>query len=273
MNDFADLHLHTYYSDGFLSPSEVIEKIALKRIKVASITDHDSIDGIEEAKLKANQYNIEIINGIELSAEIECKEIHLLGYFFNCENNNLKKHIENLRIHRLERAYKIIEKLNYLGINITLDQVLERTKHKSIGRPHIANTMVSLGIVKSYNEAFDKYLKESGPAYVKKNYISAIEAIKIINNAGGVVVLAHPINISNRILSNLINLGLDGIETVHPSINSVLSNNLKSIANNFFLVETGGSDFHGGPKNDDDNIGTYSIPIKLVDAIRRLVYK
>ncbi len=272
MNLIADLHLHTYFSDGYLSPADVIEKIALKGIKVASITDHDSIDGIAEAKLKAKQYNIEIINGIELSAEIDQKEVHLLGYFFNCENKNLKNYIDYFKENRLERANKIIAKLNYLGIDITIEQVLKGAKHTAIGRPHIAKTMVALGIVSNYNEAFEKYLKENGPAYIKKNHISVKEALKIIWEAGGIVVLAHPINISDKCLFSMINLGIDGLETVHPSISKELSINLRGIVNNYFLLETGGSDFHGGDKNDDDNIGAYSIPVRLVDTMRRILY-
>ncbi|HPN38727.1 MAG TPA: PHP domain-containing protein, partial [Melioribacteraceae bacterium] len=188
MLPIADLHLHSYYSDGFLSPTELIDKVAGAGISVASLTDHASIDGINEAKERAKHCGIELINGIEISTDVEDKEVHLLGYFIDVEDENLNKYIKFFKAERLNRAKRIIEKLNFLGVNITIDDVVERAKFSSIGRPHIANTLVSLGVVKNYFEAFDKYLRDNGPAYVKKNHLSASSAIKLISDAGGLVI-------------------------------------------------------------------------------------
>ncbi len=273
MLSVADLHLHSYFSDGFLSPSDLIDKVAAAGIKIASLTDHDSVDGVAEAKERAKFHGIEIINGIEISTDVEDKEVHLLGYFINTEDESLIKYIKFFKAERMNRAMKIIEKLNFLGVNISIDDVVKRAKYSSIGRPHIANTLVALGAVKNYYEAFDKYLRDNGPAYVKKNHLSAASAIKLISDAGGLVILAHPINIGDSILTSLIKSGIDGIETIHPSHMHNHTNFYRGIVNSYFLFETGGSDYHGGYKNDDSNLGKYVIPSKLVDTMRRLVYK
>ncbi len=269
----ADLHMHSYYSDGFLSPTELIDKVADKGIKIASLTDHDSVDGVLEARERAKYHSIELINGIEISTDVEDKEVHLLGYFIDIEDENLVKYIKFFKAERMNRAKKIIEKLNFLGVNITIDDVVERAKYSSIGRPHIANTLVALGVVKNYYEAFDKYLRDNGPAYVKKNHLSAVSAIKLISDAGGLVILAHPVNICDSIVTSLIKSGIDGIETIHPSHSHNHTHFYRGIVNSYFLFETGGSDYHGGYKNDDENLGKYVIPGKLVDTMRRLVYK
>lgn len=269
----ADLHLHSYYSDGYLSPSDLIDKVAGLGIKIVSLTDHDSIDGILEAKERAKIYGIELISGIEISTDVEDKEVHLLGYFFDIFDANLNNYIKFFKAERMNRAKRIIEKLNYLGVNISIEQVLETAKYSSIGRPHIANTLVSLGAAKNYFDAFDKYLRDNGPAYVKKNHLSAASAIKLISDAGGLVILAHPCNISDSILTSLIKSGIDGIETIHPSHTNNHTNFFRGIVNSYFLFETGGSDYHGGYKNDDENLGKFVIPAKLVDTMRRLVNK
>ncbi|MFH0736262.1 MAG: PHP domain-containing protein [bacterium] len=269
----ADLHTHTFYSDGALSPVELIDKAKQNGITVLSITDHDSINGITEAVNYAKSVGIEIIPGVEISTDVEDKEIHLLGYFIDIENVNLKNYLSFFRIERLNRAKRIIEKLNYLGVKITLDDVVKKAQLSSIGRPHIANALVDLGVVSNFYEAFEKYLRDNGPAYEKKNHLSAFSAIKLISDAGGLTVLAHPGFVNESILTSLIKSGIDGIEVIHPSHNESQVKFYRGIVNSFFMLQTGGSDFHGGHKNDEQNMGKFYISPKLVDTMRKLVYK
>ncbi len=269
----ADLHTHTIYSDGALSPAELIDKALLNGINILSITDHDSVNGVIEAVKYGKSVGIEIIPGVEISTDVEDKEVHLLGYFIDVENVNLKNYLTFFRIERLNRAKRIIEKLNYLGVNISIDDVVKRAKHSSIGRPHIANALVDLGFVNNFYEAFEKYLRDNGPAYEKKNHLSAYSAIKLIGDAGGLTILAHPGFVSESILISLIKSGIDGIEVIHPSHNENQIKFYRGIVNSYFMLQTGGSDFHGGTKNDEQNLGKFYINPKLVDTMRKLVYK
>ena len=269
----ADLHTHTIYSDGSLSPVELIDKALLNGIKILSITDHDSINGVVEAVSYGKSVGVEIIPGVEISTDVEDKEVHLLGYFIDIENVNLINYLTFFRMERLNRAKRIIEKLNYLGINISIDDVVKRAKYSSIGRPHIANALVELGVVNNFYEAFEKYLRDNGPAYEKKNHLSAYSAIKLIGDAGGLTVLAHPGFVSESILTSLIKSGIDGIEVIHPSHNDSQIKFYRGIVNSFFMLQTGGSDFHGGAKNDEQNLGKFYISPKLIDTMRKLVYK
>lgn len=269
----ADLHSHTYYSDGVLSPAALVKKAKDNGIDILSITDHDSVNGVVEAIDFGKKVGVEVIPGVEISTDVEDKEIHLLGYFIDIYNGNLKNYLDFFKSERLFRAKRIIEKLNYLGIKISIDDVIKKAQNSSIGRPHIANALIELGYVKSFYEAFDKYLRDNGPAYEKKNHLSAVSAIKLIGDAGGLTILAHPGNLNDSILTSLIKSGIDGIEIVHPSHSENQMRFYKGVVNSYFLLQTGGSDYHGGIKNDEDNLGKYFISPKLVDTMRKLIFK
>lgn len=273
MQPKADLHTHTYYSDGVLSPTELINKAIENEIEILSITDHDSVNGVAEAIQYGKRVGVEVIPGVEISTDVEDKEIHLLGYFIDINNNNLTNYLEFFKVERLNRAKRIIEKLNYLGVSISINDVIKKTQNSSIGRPHIANALIELGYVKNFYEAFDKYLRDNGPAYEKKNHLSAVSAIKLIGDAGGVTILAHPGNLNESILTSLIKSGIDGIEIVHPSHSDSQMRFYKGVVNSYFLLQTGGSDYHGGIKNDEDNFGKCFVSPKLVDTMRKLIFK
>lgn len=273
MSQKIDLHIHTIHSDGAFSPAEIIDKAYQAGLEIISITDHDSINGIKEATIYGKEKGIEVIPGLELSTDIEDKEVHLLAYFIDYENEELLKYLKFFREERLYRAKRIIQKLRNLGLPITLDDVIERAKNSAIGRPHIAYTMLDLGIINNYMEAFEKYIGDSGPAYERKIHISPQSALKLISDAGGLSFIAHPGYMKESILLNIIKAGVDGIEIIHPSHNESQINFYKGIVNQYCLLETGGSDFHGGKKNDDQNLGKYIISPNSLEAMRKMLLR
>jgi len=269
----VDLHSHTTYSDGFHSPKELVHKAKDAEISILSITDHDSINAIEEATSIAEKLGIEIIPGVEISSDLRGAEVHILGYFIDIKNKDLAHYLSFFREERVLRAARIVEKLNYLGFEITLDDVLKKAKNSAVGRPHIAQAMVEKEIVKSYFEAFNKYIKNDGPAYEPKVHLSPQSAFKIISDAGGLSFIAHPAHMPENIIKELIDAGADGIEVIHPSHSRELIRFYRGIVNQYFLLESGGSDFHGGKREDDDKFGKYFTTPVVVDAMRTRLIK
>ena len=249
--------MHTTYSDGHYSPFELIKKVRDLNIDIISITDHDSVNGLEEAIGIGKDLGVEVIPGLEISTDVEDKEVHLLGYFIDINNAELKKYLSFFRDERYQRALRMVKKLNALDLDISIDDVLEVTSGSAIGRPHVAIAMMRKGIVQDYYEAFQKYLRDGAPAYERKIHISPQSALKIIGDAGGLSFIAHPGHLKESILMTLINSGIDGIEVTHPSHNSYQKKFYRGIVNQYCLLESGGSDFHGGEKGDNDNLGKY----------------
>lgn len=269
----VDLHTHTNLSDGNYSPCELIELAFKNGINVLSITDHDSINAYEIAIECANDLKIELIPGVEISTDLEDKEIHLLGLFINIKSDELKKYLNFFREERYHRAKRIINKLNKLGLSISIDDVLQLANNSAIGRPHIANTLIEKGYVKNYQEAFDKYLGDHSAAYERKIHVSVQSALKLISEAGGLSFVAHPGYMKENLLLKLIEYGIDGIEVVHPSHNENQIQFYRGIVNQYCLLETGGSDFHGGKKMDFENLGKYYINGNQLMALKKMTQK
>lgn len=270
MKQRVDLHTHTNFSDGAFSPKELITLAHKNNLDVISITDHDTISAIPEAITHGEELGVEVIPGVELSSDIADREVHILGYFIDIENEELLRYLKFFRDERLKRAERIVKKLNYLGLSITLDDVLEEAKNSEIiGRPHIANAMLRLKLVDNFLEAFNKYLGNYAPAYEKKVHISPASAFKIISDAGGLAFIAHPGNMPENLIKELIDAGVDGIEIIHPSHTTFQTNYYKNITNQYFLLASGGSDFHGGKRNDLINFGKYAINYSLVENMRK----
>jgi predicted metal-dependent phosphoesterase TrpH len=266
----ADLHLHSNYSDGVLSPHTLVRRSREVGLQTISITDHDNIAAIPEAMEAAEELGIEIIPGVELNAHVDGREIHLLGYFFDVENPSLHEFLSLMRQERLLRAERIVEKLAALNISISMEKVIEQAGKGSVGRPHIANVLIDEGYADSYQEVFSKYIGYRGPAYIEKFQCSPEEVISIIAQAGGLAFLAHPgTSVPDQVLLRLIKAGLDGIETVHPGHTPELTQHYRRIANEYFLMESGGSDFHGGRRNDEAFFGQYTIPASFLEIMRR----
>jgi predicted metal-dependent phosphoesterase TrpH len=267
----ADLHTHTTYSDGILKPAELLSLAKEKGISVISIVDHDTLDGNIEAESISSEYGIEVIMGCEFSCFENGKEYHLLGYAFDPDNKNLKTHLNNYRNVRLSRAKHIHSKLCTLGLNLTFDEILEAADKAPVARPHIASVMVKKGYVADLKEAFMKYIGEGAPAYQPKAVFPVEMAIKMINSANGVAVLAHPRNyIEQPKLYQLIQQGLDGIEVNHPSHSEEQKKFYHYVASQYWLLETGGSDYHGSREFDAGNIGNFYVSYSVVESIKYL---
>jgi predicted metal-dependent phosphoesterase TrpH len=274
LRDKADLHLHSVYSDGLFTPQEIVKLANSKGISIISIVDHDSIQGLEETEAAASAFGIEVISGVELSSSMNQKEVHILGYFIDRKNTKLNDYLQYFRDERKKRAEKIIKNLNDLNIPLSMESVVSKDFVGSIGRPHIAHALLVNGFVVNYDEAFEKYIGLNGPAYEEKIHFSPKDAIELISQAGGLSFLAHPNKTLNENeLINLIDMGIDGMEVIHPSHNAERVNYYKGITIQYFLLESGGSDFHGGRKRDDDNFGSYCVTSQVVDNMKRRLFK
>lgn len=267
MNIEVDLHIHTQYSDGKYSIAEIIDKAIDNGLKIISITDHDTISGVESATEYANAKGIMNIPGVEVSSEIDEQEIHILGYFINIHNSDLKNYLEKFKQERLERAERILNNLKKLGVNLTIEEVIQFSESKPITRPHIASALIKKKIVKNYFEAFQKYLGDYSKAYEKKHHSSLQIVIELIRSCGGLSFLAHPYNLSDGKLLEIIKSGIDGIEVYHPTIKKNRQTFLHKIALQFSLLESGGSDFHGGHRNDYSNFGKFGLYLDQMEII------
>ena len=269
MDGKADLHLHTAFSDGVLSPRELIERTARAGLTTISITDHDNSGATEEARSWGEHAGVEVIPGVELSTTVGEQEIHILGYFFDHANREFQELLTALRRERRKRAERIVGKLNDLKIPLSIEAVLDQAGTGSVGRPHIANALVAEGLTESYHEAFLKYLGFGKPAYEKKYLISPVDAIRMIAAAGGLSFLAHPGSTLDELtVLDIINGGIDGIEVIHPSHSPALTSHYTGIVEEYFLLASGGSDFHGGRRNDGDALGRFWIPMEKVELMR-----
>jgi 3',5'-nucleoside bisphosphate phosphatase len=266
----ADLHTHTLYSDGALPPHDLVAKAASVGLNIVGVTDHDSVDGIEEATAAGEELGVQIIPGVEFSASFKDVEVHILGYFIDHLNDALREVLAAFREERLRRAERIVQKLNKMNIPLTMESVLANSGGGAVGRPHIASALVDQGHAESFRQAFNKYIGLGCPAFEKKTGLSPVDTVKLIAASGGLSFLAHPGRaLDGAIVLQLIKEGLDGIEVVHPSHSPDLVKHYRGIVNEYFLLETGGSDFHGGLKDDNHLLGRIYIPGSSVDAMRR----
>lgn len=265
---YADLHLHTDFSDGTFPPERLVMEASRLGFSAIAITDHDILDGIEPALSAGKQYGLEIIPGVELSSESGGEEVHILGYYVDWQNQQFCERLQEFRTSRRIRAMKMVDKLNQLGLDMEYDDVLERADLSAIGRPHVANALVERGHVATVSEAFYRFLGDGGPAYVPKQKLSPAEAITMILDVGGVPILAHPGMSQQDILLELASLGLMGVEAFHPSHSAQLSYYYCDLARRYGLLITGGSDCHGEAKGVM-TMGSIRLPYKYVDALKK----
>jgi len=274
MQKVADLHVHTNVSDGTFTPEKVVEYARMKGLDAIAITDHDTCEAISPAILAARDMAIEIIPGVELTAELEEDEIHILGYFIDWQNKVFTKKLEELCRVREERAREILRKLAELGIDLKYDDLIDIAGHGpgSVGRLHIANLLYKKGKISCVRDAFTKYIGNNSPCYVKKFKLSPKEAVDMIKSVGGVAILAHPktINTEARPLKDIIGVlvteGIQGIEVYHSDHNAKDSREFKEIADEYKLLITGGSDCHGMGKKEV-LLGKVKVPYELVEKL------
>ncbi len=249
---YIDLHIHTTESDGTLTPSQVVRYAKEKGLKAVAITDHDTIHGNEEAIKEGISAGVEVIPGVEISVDYSPGTMHMLGYFITTEDPILNEKLALLQDSRADRNPRIIEKLNKLGLSLTYDEVVQVSGGGQVGRPHMAQVLMKKGYTKSIKEAFDKYLGKGAPAYLDKFRLSAVEAITMITDAGGIPVLAHPFTLHlkssdelDAVVKKLVNQGLQGLEVYYSEHDERKTSSYKLLAKRYNLAITGGSDFHG----------------------------
>ena len=272
----VDLHLHTTNSDGRLTPSELIRLAAGQGLKVVSVTDHDSTEGLAEAYETAREFpQMRIIPGIEISTDIPGDEIHMLGYFIKYDDAQFQETLLQFRRGRVERAQLMVEKLDALGIHLEWDRVQAIAGDGSVGRPHIALAMVEAGYCTEPQYAFPEYLGRNGLAYVERPKMTPAEGLEMILGVGGVPVLAHPAYMVDMraSIAEMVPAGLMGMEVYYSRYKPEMIQELAQLAKAYGLIPCGGSDYHGLGNTDEPLPGTQGPPMETVELLEEAAEK
>lgn len=265
---FADLHLHTNFSDGTYTPEELVAQAVRNKLSAIALTDHDTVEGCERAAQACRAAGIEFICGAELTAEQDENEIHILGYFLDAQNPKLLSEIGKFQAVRQDRIREMVAKLHQLDVPLKVEDVFALANCRSPGRPHVARALVKAGLCGSLDEAFERFLKKNRPAWVPKAKMDALTAIELIHQANGLAVMAHPgLNRSDEVIPDLVEAGLDGIECFHTKHPLPTAEHYLRIAERFGLLVTGGSDCHGLSKGRP-LIGTVKLPYVRVEKLK-----
>ena len=275
----VDLHCHTTVSDGGLSPRELVGRAADLGIEVLAITDHDTTEGVPAALAEGKRRGMVVVPGVEISAVSGREEIHLLGYFVDSDDPGLQGLLSRAREARRTRARKMLDRLTELGLPVEWDRLVEVSGGSgSIGRPHVATTLLEAGHVSSYDEAFDLWIGRGGPAYVERYKVRPEAATELLKKSGGLPVLAHPFIYSRdgrrrlgldlkHWLPRLRDAGLEGIEVYYPNYPPEARHHLLELAVQHGLLITGGSDFHGGMLGN--RLGSVAVPWAVWEGLER----
>jgi predicted metal-dependent phosphoesterase TrpH len=262
----VDLHAHTFFSDGLLSPEALVARAVEKHLVALAVTDHDSIEALPRARAAAGA-NLELVPGIELSSSFEGLDLHILGFFLDPEHSGLRARLEHFQDERRERAALILQRLSELGAPVEADVVFDLAGPGVVGRPHVAGALIRAGHVGSMDEAFDRFLGIHGAAYVPRPAFRPEEAIALIHSADGVSVLAHPgSSLADSVIETLVRSGLKGVEVWHPQHGPATVRRYRAIAARFDLIETGGSDYHGHPRGAD--LGSSPVPASALTRLK-----
>jgi len=266
--NFADLHLHTNFSDGTYTPEELTGRARQLGLAAVALTDHDTVEGCTRMAAACAAAGLEFIPATELTAEFDDNELHLLGYFVDTGNQTLLTEMVRFQKVRQDRVREMVARLNQLNIPLEADAVFALASCRSPGRPHVARALVMGRFCSSPDEAFERFLKKNRPAWVPKFKISALDAIALIHQAGGLAVMAHPgLNRTDGIIPDLVEAGLDGLECFHTKHPPSTSEHYIRIAKEFNLAITGGSDCHGLSKGKP-LIGTVRLPYEYVEQLQ-----
>jgi predicted metal-dependent phosphoesterase TrpH len=266
----VDLHIHTTASDGKYTPAEIVAKAARLGLEVIAITDHDSIEGIIPALKAARKYpDLKVIPGVEISTDMPEGQAHVLGYFPDYKSRKLKSALERFRSSRETRARGMVSRLSNLGVEIDWERVQEIAGEGSVGRPHIAEAMLEKGYIKSFNEAFNKYIGHNGPAYVEREKMTPAEAVGLILQVKGLPVLAHPFTVNNteEMIAGLKEAGLIGVEAYYKDYSAEQTDLLVGLAEKYDLIATGGTDYHGIDDNNEIMMGGVAVPMEVVSQL------
>lgn len=265
----GDFHTHSTRSDGRLSSTELVDLAAARGVRVLALSDHDTLDGYEEAREAASKHpGFLLLPAVELSCDVPGTEVHMLGLCIDPLDTALLANLEQFRRGRIERAEKMVEALTRLGAPIEWSRVQEIAGEASVGRPHVAHALLERGHVQTFDEAFQRFLGRNGPAYFEREKLAPADAIAMIRAAGGVAVFAHPsfTNDYEQVAADLAAQGLFGLETYYRAYPPELVETLRALAVRLGLFPTGGSDFHGIDRNDERQPGEIPLPDEVVES-------
>ena len=265
---YADLHTHTYHSDGTRSPREVIDVAKAHGIDILAISDHDNLAAYFEAKPYADEQNVTLIPATELSCAFNGVDVHVLAYAFDAHDERIEQRLRTFREARQRRGDAMVEKLRSLGLNITSERVRQLAAGGAIGRPHVARALVEGGYASSVADAFDKYIGTGKPGYVEKERFRINEAVSLIRSAGGVTSVAHPSLYPDhaRLVAQVLDSGVDAVEVFHPDVKEADRDMYLNLARFRGKFVTGGSDDHGTVKTSE-TLGTVKVPEKHIQPI------
>jgi predicted metal-dependent phosphoesterase TrpH len=267
-NDRLDLHIHTTFSDGDMTPEAVVAEAKRLGLAGVAITDHDEVAGVDAALQVAGD-GFEVVSGVELSTSDGKTDIHILGYLIDTKSEELLKYLEIFRDARLNRGIKMVERLREMGVDIEVDSVLEIAGGGAVGRPHIAAALVEHGAVDSVETAFRKYIGFKSPAYVPKYQLKPSDAFRLIREAGGVGAMSHPgTTRRDELITDFVAVGMRAIEVFHPKHSEGDVARYLRLAEKLGLVATGGSDSHG-TRNEKLHIGAYTVPQSVVEKLKK----
>jgi len=262
----VDLHAHTFFSDGLLSPEDLVARAREKRLLALAVTDHDTVEALPRARAAATTA-LELVPGIELSSATDGVDLHILGFYIDSEHPRLRTRLERFQDERRQRAVLMMQRLNDLGAPLDPDEVFDLAGPGVVGRPHVAGALLRAGHVSSMDEAFRRFLGPQGAAYVPRPAFRPEEAIALVHEADGVSVLAHPgASLPDSLLERLVAAGLRGVEVWHPQHNAATIRRYRALAARLGLLETGGSDFHGHPRGAD--LGDMGVPAAVLDPLK-----
>ena len=269
----ADLHTHSTASDGADAPAELVRKAVQRGLAVFALTDHDTTAGLAEADAAGDAEGLRVVHGIELSTDVPRGELHLLGYGIDLDNDELQQTLAALREQSARRLLRILERLRELGIDLP-DSVVERDDEtRSVGRPHVARALVAAGHAASVQDAFDRYLGNGRPAYVRKARLAPVDAVRLVRRAGGLAALAHPFSLPafRDHVPQLVSVGLAGLEVFYGEYDDARRRELAALAALNALLMTGGSDYHGENFKVGRELGAADIPpavlARFLDAL------
>jgi predicted metal-dependent phosphoesterase TrpH len=263
------MHLHTTASDGAFSPTQIVHMALEAGLRAIAITDHDSMDGLEEAVTAAAGTGLVIIPGVEISSDLPQGEAHILGYYLDAHNAELVELLATLRKSRWERAQRMVEKLGGLGLPVSWDRVAAIADGGAVGRPHVARALMEAGHVSSVQDAFALYIGREGPAYVDRYKLAPVEVTRAVVRWGGLPVLAHPSFVPEltALLPRLLPAGLVGLEAYYTGYPPEVTAHLLRLARSNGLVGTGGSDFHGRSVVAGAVLGSVGVPYSVVEEL------
>lgn len=277
-----DLHLHSTFSDGSFTPAQLVREAEKAQLTAIALTDHDNLDGIEPFLAAARQSPVRCIPGVEISLDFPAGTMHLLGYFIDHHNADLRRHIARLSAGRAARNRDILKKINQLGLSLTMEEVAAFAGEDNVGRLHFAQALMARGYVRTTQEAFDRYLAKGKPGYSERDRMTPAQGVRMIVNAGGLAVLAHPFTLHltqaelAKLVGELTAAGLQGIEIYYPQHLPKQIRHYLALAQQFKLAPTGGTDFHGAPMPDiklGSGFGNLNVPdtvLSELDARRQL---